>query len=167
LWNSSVVLGGRAKRMKFRFQPMDEECAHAIAGWHYKGIYAFYDMEQDVEDLAELLDPRSWDDHYYAVTDDHGNLIGFFCFEREKEVVTIGLGLRPDLTGKGWGQAFLEAGLGFAREKYRPATFMLSVATFNRRAIKVYRKAGFEDREVFLNETNHRQYEFLCMAREA
>jgi len=153
--------------MKFEFQPMDKNFARAIASWHYGGIYAFYDMEQDAKDLEELLDPRSWEDHYYAVTDDQGDLIGFFCFEREKEAVVIGLGLRPDLTGRGWGQAFLEAGLGFAREKYRPATFTLSVAAFNQRAIKVYRKAGFKDLEVSVNETNGGQYEFLSMARKA
>jgi ribosomal-protein-alanine N-acetyltransferase len=153
--------------MKFEFQPMDKDYAHAIAGWHYEDIYVFYDMEQDVEDLEELLDPRSWQDRQYAVTDDQGDLIGSFCFEQENEVVVIGLGLRPDLTGRGWGQAFLEAGLEFAREKYHPARFELSVATFNQRAIKVYRKAGFEDLEVFMNETNGGRYEFLHMAREA
>jgi ribosomal-protein-alanine N-acetyltransferase len=152
--------------MKFAFQAMDEGCARAIASWHYEGIYAFYDMERDVQDLGELLDQRSWNDHYYAVTDEQGDLIGFFCFEREKDVVLIGLGLRPDLTGRGSGRAFFEAGLLFATEKYRPATFELSVATFNQRAISVYRKAGFEDAEVFVNETNGGQYEFLRMVRE-
>jgi ribosomal-protein-alanine N-acetyltransferase len=43
----------------------------------------------------------------------------------------------------------------------------LSVATFNQRAINVYRKVGFEDLEVFVNKTNSGQYEFLRMAREA
>jgi ribosomal-protein-alanine N-acetyltransferase len=152
--------------MKFNFQPMDQECARAIAGWHYEGIYAFYDMEQDVRDREELLDPRRWKDHYYAVIDEQGDLIGFFCFEREKEAVVIGLGLRPDLTGRGWGQGFFEAGLEFARQKYRPARFVLSVATFNQRAITVYRKAGFEDVEVYVSETNGGQYQFLRMARE-
>jgi ribosomal-protein-alanine N-acetyltransferase len=79
--------------MEFEFQPMDADCAHAITRWHYEGIYAFYDMKQDVEDLEELLDPRSWSDRYYAVTDDQGDLIGFFCFERRQQVVVIGLGL--------------------------------------------------------------------------
>lgn len=153
--------------MQFSFKLMNETYAHAIANWHYEGIYAFYDMEQDVEDLEELLDPHSWHDRYYAVTDGQGDLVGFFCFEREKEAVVIGLGLGPDLTGRGWGQAFLEAGLEFAREKYRPAAFVLSVATFNQRAIRVYRKAGFEDVEVFVHETNGGQYEFLRMARQA
>ena len=153
--------------MQFAFQPMDERCARAIASWRYEGIYVFYDMEQDADDLQELLDPRSWNDRYYAVTDEQGDLVGFFCFEPEKDAVVIGFGLRPDLTGQGWGQAFLEAGLEFARQKYRPSTFTLSVAAFNERAIHVYRKAGFQDVEVFTNETNGGQYEFLRMAREA
>jgi [ribosomal protein S18]-alanine N-acetyltransferase len=152
--------------MRFEFKPMDEVCARAIAGWRYEGVYAFYDMDQDAEDLAELLNPRNWIDHYYAVTGEGGELVGFFSFEREQEAVIIGLGLRPDLTGGGWGRAFLEAGLEFAREKYKPVRFTLSVATFNQRAIKVYRKAGFADVEVYMNETNGGRYEFLRMARE-
>jgi ribosomal-protein-alanine N-acetyltransferase len=167
LCDFSVASGRRVERMKFEFRPLDEGCAQAIASWHYGGIYAFYDMEQDVEDLEELLDPRSWDDRYYAVTDEQGELIGFFCFELEGKAVVVGLGLSPDLTGRGWGQAFFEAGLEFAREKYRPANFTLSVATFNQRAITVYRRAGFEDVEIFVNETNGGRYEFLRMAREA
>jgi ribosomal-protein-alanine N-acetyltransferase len=154
------------KQMKFAFKPMDEDGAHAIAGWHYEGMYAFYDMEQDLEDLEELLDQRNWDDHYYTVTDDRGDLIGFFSFEQEGEVLVVGLGLKPDLTGRGWGQAIFEAGHDFARNKYRPVTFVLGVATFNQRAIHVYRKAGFEDVEVFMNSTNGGQYEFLRMARK-
>jgi len=154
-------------RMKFEFHPMDKAFAYAIAGWHYEDIYTFYDMNQDVEDLAELLDPCHWQDHYYAVTDEQGFLVGFFSFEQEQDSLVIGLGLRPDLTGRGWGQAFFEAGLEYAREKYHPKTFVLSVATFNQRAIKVYRKAGFEDLELFEVETNAGRYEFLRMTREA
>lgn len=112
------------------------------------------------------LDPHRWHDHYYAVTDKQGDLIGFFCFELKNEVVVIGLGLRPDLTGRGLGKAFFASGLEFARQKYCPAAFMLTVGTFNQRA-KVYRKAGFEDVQVFVNETNGGQYEFLRMTRKA
>jgi ribosomal-protein-alanine N-acetyltransferase len=131
-------------------------------------------MDQDPEDLAELLDPHSWPDHYYAVMDAvaaldpaGGELVGFFCFEAEQDVVSIGLGLRPDLTGKGLGQAFCEAGLQFARESFNPRTFALDVATFNQRAIALYRKLGFEDCGVSLQQSNGGQYEFLHMIRAA
>lgn len=146
---------------------MDANCACAIACWNYEGINAFYDMEQDAQDLEELLDPRSWVDQYYAVMDERGDLAGFFCIEHKQEVVVIGLGLRPDLTGKGWGQTFCAAGLEFAMKKCSPRAFKLTVATFNKRAISVYRKLGFKDNAVFMHETNGGQYEFLSMIKEA
>jgi ribosomal-protein-alanine N-acetyltransferase len=150
---------------QFRFEPMNESYARAIANWHYEGIYAFYDMDQDVEDLEELLAPSSWPDKYYAVVDGD-ELIGFFCFEKEDDVVEIGLGLKPDLTGKGLGQAFVEAGLEFARQKYKPAEIRLIVALFNQRAIRLYEKMGFKPDGVFMNETNNAQYEFLRMKKK-
>jgi len=161
-------------KMAFHFQPMDETCARAIAAWHYESVTSFYDMDQDAEDLAELLDPHSWPDHYYAVMDAEAaldtageELVGFFCFEAEQDVVSIGLGLRPDLTGKGLGRAFCEAGLQFAREKFHPRTFALDVATFNARAIALYHKLGFQDSGISLQESNGGYYEFLHMVREA
>lgn len=150
--------------MQLKFKLMDETYAHAIADWHYEGVYAFYDMDQDVQDLEELLDPRSWPDTYYAVVNECGELIGFFSFGQQVAgVVTVGLGLRPDHTGRGLGQAFVEAGLEFARKKYNPAMFCLNVATFNQRAIRIYERVGFISDRVFTHETNGGQYEFLRM----
>jgi len=144
---------------------MNEQDAHAIAGWHYEGPYTFYDWTQDADDLAELLNPRSWEEKYYAVLDEQGELAGFFSFTKEGEAVEIGLGLRPDLTGKGKGIGleFVKAGLEFARNKYTASAFRLRVATFNRRAIRVYEKAGFRPLHVFMHETNGGEYEFLEM----
>ena len=152
--------------MQFRFESMNETYAHTIASWHYEGIYAFYDMDQDIEDLEELLDPHNWTGQYYAVVDERSDLVGFFCFEKEDEAVVVGLGLRPGCTGKGLGQAFVEAGLEYAKQEFDPATFRLSVATFNRRAIRVYEKVGFKPDGTFIHEANGSQHEFLRMARE-
>jgi ribosomal-protein-alanine N-acetyltransferase len=154
--------------MQLKFKLMDGNYAQTITNWHYEGIYAFYDMDQDVEDLEELLNPHSWADKYHAVVNECNELIGFFCFNQEEiGVVTIGLGLRPDHTGKGLGQAFVEAGLEFAKEKFNPTTFCLSVATFNQRAIRIYERIGFKSDGVFINETNGGRYEFLRMVRKA
>jgi ribosomal-protein-alanine N-acetyltransferase len=67
--------------MQFRFGMMNETYAHAIANSHYEGIYAFYDMDQGIEDLEEALDPHNWTGKYCAVVDERGELVGFFCFE--------------------------------------------------------------------------------------
>jgi [ribosomal protein S18]-alanine N-acetyltransferase len=77
------------------------------------------------------------------------------------------LGLRPDHTGKGLGQGFVTAGLEFAKEKFSPGMFRLSVATFNQRAIRVYERMGFKPDGVFMNETNGGRHEFLRMVRKA
>jgi ribosomal-protein-alanine N-acetyltransferase len=153
--------------MQFEFRRMDKSYAEAIANWHYEGAHAFYDMDRDAEDLEELLDAGNWESRYCAVVDKHGELIGFFCFDKQDDALVVGLGLRPDCTGRGLGLAFIEAGLEYARRQFAPAAFRLSVATFNRRAIRVYERAGFKPDGVFITEANGRQCEFLRMVRRA
>ncbi len=111
--------------MQFIFSPMNEADAHTIKMWRYEGPYAVYNIDDDPNSLAELLDRRS---PYYAVRNEQGELIGFFVFGTSAQVgnvdipglysenstITIGLGMRPDLTGKGLGLAFVNAGLDFA-----------------------------------------------------
>ena len=75
--------------------------------------------------------------------DEAGAMFGFYYFEPNGDVLDYGLGLRPDLVGRGLGLDFFRAGLEFARERYRPRLIRLHVAAFNERAIKVYERAGF------------------------
>ncbi len=153
--------------MHFALRPMTETDAQAIAAWHYDGVYAFYDADADADDLAELLSPASWVEAYHAVVDASGELVGYCSFEQEGGTVTVGLGLRPDLTGRGLGQSFVEAALAFARARYAPQRFRLSVAAFNRRAITVYERAGFTRVRTFMQRTNGGEFEFVEMARDA
>jgi ribosomal-protein-alanine N-acetyltransferase len=152
----------------FRFRPLTQADAEAIACWHYPEPYSFYDWAEDPDDLAELLDAESRGDAYFAAEDEAGELVGFFSFrEREARTCTIGLGLRPDRTGRGLGGPFLEAGLAHARSHLAPERFVLSVATFNRRAIAVYERAGFVPVRRYMHETNGGEWEFLEMRRPA
>lgn len=154
--------------MRFAFRPLAASEALAISRWHYEESYAFYDWRSDPDDLAELLDPRNWPGRYYAVLDGRGALVGFFQFEQDdSRAIEVGLGLRPDLTGRGLGAAFVRAGLDCARRRYAPERFTLRVATFNRRAIRVYERAGFVPGRVFTQATNGGLYEFVEMSRPA
>ena len=74
-----------------------------------------------------------------------------------------GLGLRPDLTGKGSGSDFVRAGLDFAQSQFSPKTIQLHVAAFNKRAIKVYQRIGFREVEHYMNRTNGGEFEFVRM----
>jgi ribosomal-protein-alanine N-acetyltransferase len=151
---------------RFRFVPMDEEKARAIAEWRYAGEYAFYDLVNDPGDLAELLESENWAGMYHAVVDDTGVLVGFLQTKCADGAVDIGLGLRPDLTGQGLGPGFVAACLGFARERFRPARFRLAVAAFNRRAITVYERAGFCTMGEYWQQTNGAKHQFVRMERE-
>ncbi|MDY0405049.1 GNAT family protein [Virgibacillus sp. 179-BFC.A HS] len=150
--------------MSYTFKKLTQEQAEEISyNWHYEGIYSFYDMEADQEDLEEFLDAKQRGDSTFAVLNDN-ELIGFFSFSQtDANTIDIGLGMRPDLTGVGKGLSFLKEGLAFAKAKYSPNVITLSVATFNNRAIKVYKKAGFEPVETFVQETNDGHYDFLKM----
>jgi ribosomal-protein-alanine N-acetyltransferase len=149
------------------FRQMDDIDAREISGWRYEPPYDFYDSAADPADLAELLDPERRKDVYFSALDEENGLVGFFQFEKEDQTVDVGLGLRPNLTGRGLGAEFVLSGLAFARERFSPERFTLSVATFNARAIGVYERAGFRRGEVYTHETNGVEYEFLRMEREA
>lgn len=149
--------------MSYTFSPLTQRQAEQIAyEWQYDGAFAFYDMPNDEEDLAEFLDPAKRAEHYFAVLD-REELIGYYVFEPNADVVDVGLGMRPDLTGRGNGVAFLEAGLAFIMDRYAPKQIELAVATFNERAIRLYTKSGFLPVERFQQATNGGSYEFLKM----
>ena len=163
--------------MHYTFAPMTETDLGMIQTWHYEEPYAVYDVEADPEDdPQEMLDPRS---PYYAVRDEQNELVGFFGFGTcaqpwsheqpqlysDEGILDIGLGMRPDLTGHGYGLAFVEAGLAFAREQFAPRAFRLYVLTFNERAIRVYEQASFARVRTFVQKNVHGEMEFLEMSR--
>jgi [ribosomal protein S18]-alanine N-acetyltransferase len=148
------------------FEQLSQEDAEAIAEWHYPEPYSFYDWTADPGDLRELLDPALRGEAYWAVRDETDELVGYFSFKpKDEQTVEIGLGLRPDLTGRGLGGSFLAAGLEFARARFSAERFTLAVATFNERAIKVYERAGFSRERTYMHSTNGGEWEFLEMSR--
>jgi ribosomal-protein-alanine N-acetyltransferase len=151
---------------QFGIRAMTAEDAGEIAAWRYPEPYSFYDSARDPDDLAALLDPAGWGERYFAADDllDH-RLAGFFEFTVAEDVVEIGLGLRPDLTGQGLGASFLAAGLEFAGARFSTRSYALAVAAFNRRAIAVYERAGFREVKRYEHFTNGALHEFVLMTR--
>jgi ribosomal-protein-alanine N-acetyltransferase len=150
--------------MPYKFRVMTQEQAEEIAyNWHYDSIYSFYDITADEEDLAEFLDPKQRGDSKFTVYK-KDEVIGFFSFtQKDPNTIDIGLGMKPELTGKGLGLEFIEAGIQFAKKEYSPQLLTLSVATFNKRAITVYKRAGFEPIATFEQKTNGSLFEFVKM----
>jgi len=133
---------------------MTTEYAQQISRWKYVGIYSLYNHDEG--NIAGYMD-----DAHFACVDVNNELIGYFCYGNDAQIPTIeenvyddnfldiGLGLRPDLCGKGHGLTFLLKGMDYAKMLYNTTNLRLTVATFNERAMKLYTKAGFHiDREV-------------------
>lgn len=159
-----ITQGRKGKNMAYQFSVLTQEQAEKIAyNWHYEDDYSFYDMEADKEDLDEFLDPDERGNSTFAVTKEN-ELVAFISIcEVADKTLDIGLGMRPDLTGKGNGFEFLMACIAFIQKEYKPEKITLSVATFNQRAIKLYRKVGFKEVETFMQDTNGSTFEFLKM----
>lgn len=152
---------------QLRIASMTQDEAEEIADWSYEPPYDFYDWRADDRDLAELLDPAQRGGRYFSAHNSARELIGFASFGHADDVVSIGLGLRPDLTGRGLGLAFLEDSLAFAKGRFAPRLFTLMVAEFNKRAIAVYKQAGFVRTRSFVHETNGGTFLFVEMERSA
>ena len=122
--------------MKLAIQPETAQSFRERANWRYGAPYDFYDG-----DIEPVLNPE----RFYEALDEDGSLVGFYYYEEKGDALEIGLGLRPELTGRGLGLEFLEAGIAYGRRLHRPARVILNVAAFNERAITVYERAGFRE----------------------
>lgn len=147
----------------FEFQRMTQREAEEIAyTWKYDGVFSFYDMTADEEDLLEFIDGSKRGEHVFS-SYVKGKLTGFLTLDFVEGNIDIGLGLKPDWTGKGNGRGFLQSALSFIHSRYTFHALSLSVASFNQRAISLYSHMGFVRNGTFLQETNGGEYEFIRM----
>lgn len=156
--------------MQFHFRPLQGNDVHAISTWRYDGLYARYNgTSLDLQPYMQLRWLYKWLGYeWLAVEDEQRFLVGYFQYSKHAQrTVEIGLALRPDLTGRGYGLAFVEAGLAFGKRRYAAKSFLLTVADFNLRALKVYTRAGFQMVKTFPKQTAQGPVLFHEMKRDA
>jgi [ribosomal protein S18]-alanine N-acetyltransferase len=122
--------------VKLTIRSASAETFAEMATWRYEPPYDFYDGDVD-----PVLNPE----RFYEALDEDGPLVGNYYFEQKGDSLEIGLGLRPDLTGRGLGLEFLLAGIEFGRRRFGLSRVILNVAAFNERAIKLYERARFRE----------------------
>ncbi|MEM8737802.1 MAG: GNAT family protein [Planctomycetota bacterium] len=151
---------------------MDLDSAQLALGWAYPPPYAGYNADpSSIEaDIKVWTHPGS----YYAVTDRRGELVAYACFGDEARVpggryavdaLDFGGGLRPDLTGRGFGISFFRSVLTFADASFAPARYRTTVAEWNLRATRLCSASGFHVTERFTSEVNG--WAFAVHEREA
>ena len=158
--------------MKLSIKQMNYDDAKQISKWIYEEPYSIYSMDGSDTCIAELLNG-----FYFSAFDDKNNLLGYYCFGESaqvpvgkqfgvydnKAVIDIGLGIKPNSCGKGLGFDFLGDGLTFARKQLSTKGFRLTVATFNKRAIKIYENVGFRRVNSFKRISDTKEMEFYVL----
>jgi RimJ/RimL family protein N-acetyltransferase len=158
--------------MKLKIIPLSEEQIRIFVTWEYSGPYAVYDMStKDMESQVRFFsDPENG---YFAIADAEGELLGFCNFgadarvpggEYSAEAIDIGMGMRPDLTGKGHGAEYAGAVFDFARTHYSERHHRVTIAEFNRRAQQLCRRFGFSPVSRFTRKGDDKP--FIIMVRD-
>lgn len=95
--------------------------------------------------------------------DENSELVAYCSFGQDGQVsggnyrdpaLNIGMGIRPDLTGGRKGAEYANAVLEFADSLFKPKAFRVTIAAFNKRAMRVWQKLGFE-RNLAYNNPSH------------
>lgn len=136
--------------------PMNEDYAKEIANWKYEGKYSLYSLTNNEDTIKELMNGK----HFVFLTMNKKEIIGFFCVGEsarvplledniyDDEFLDVGLGMRPDLCGRGLGKNFLMTGLEFLGKEFNSDRFRITVVSKNKRAIRLYKNLGFEQAKV-------------------
>lgn len=148
--------------MKLEFRIPTKCDVEDILKWEYEGIYSFYNNSIDkekVEWIKSFIDS----DNNFSIYSEHDDLVGNCSFYYIEEFFCVGVQMRPDITGKGFGTEFVKSVIDFGKQKYNFSYIDLTVAKFNKRAIKIYERLGFKVVEEFVNTIREVDYDFVAM----
>jgi RimJ/RimL family protein N-acetyltransferase len=143
--------------LAWRITDMTDAHARAISTWTYPEPYSLYDSSPD--EVGWMLDPLNG---YLAVVDRSDELVAFVCFGHDARVpggtyddkpIDFGLGMRPDLVGRGNGPMLLELVICEAQRRWKRRPLRTTIASFNERSASVVRKLRFQEVEVFRDPT--------------
>jgi [ribosomal protein S18]-alanine N-acetyltransferase len=163
----------RTKGPHVQLQPLSQARAQEIVQWRYEHPYDFYNIDSENADRAmqDLLEPNN---HCFEILDASGSFIGYCSFGPDGQVpggdysataLDVGMGIDPARTGKGTGSSTAKAVLEFARIQFAPEHFRVTIAVFNRRAIRVWQGLGFEPISSFSHALSG--VEFVILQAEA
>lgn len=130
------------------------EYVKEIDSWNYKGFIEEVMMTPYFESFkkTKMLKGPGGCDGFIALMDNEA--AGLFEFIVKGNIMEIGLALKPNLIGKGFGTKYVKQGIEFGIQYYdiHFDSVKLVVDPKNKAAIRVYEKAGFKKVEQKENE---------------
>ena len=130
----------------FQVVPMQEKHAAEVCSWRYDppyDIYSWLPWEQMQALEVEFGDAQLRSEQYVSILDEGDELVGFAQYFPLIDVTRLGIGMKPDLCGYGYGHLFVSAIVEEALRRAPRNTIDLEVLTWNKRAIRCYEHVGF------------------------
>jgi [ribosomal protein S18]-alanine N-acetyltransferase len=129
----------------FHVRALTHDDAVRIAAWRYGGPWATYDLASSdtIEDELPL---------YTAIVDSHDVLHAFSCvdsaarvpgLEPDPRFLDVGIGLDPELVGKGRGSEFGRLVMRNLEIEDPAQRFRAVVQSWNERSLRLGRRLGF------------------------
>lgn len=154
----------------YKVEPMTESMAREICGWEYLNEYSSYNYPRWA-DLCEqnwtIANTEKRERQFHSVLDNTNDLIGYVRIFTNLGRIEIGLGMKPNLCGKGNGNRFMNTIIQYIKQIYPDSEIILNVRNWNIRAIKCYEKAGFKILRKYYRDTHMIKGEFYEMCLEA
>ena len=137
-------------------EPLTKETAAVISQWVYEAPYEAYSFKGHHN--AYLLEESTWGlEQFYLGCD--GMILGQVACQYEGNDLWVGWSMAPELTGQGNGVVFVKRCVQeIRRVKGYTGRILLRVSARNKRAIKVYQKAGFRYVETIQDEIAFSDY---------
>lgn len=125
---------------------MKEKYAKEICNWNYDGGYSDYNLPSYDECMKKKYGITREDrkDNYIVYLIDGEVVFYSNMKEMDNNKLYIGVGLKPEYCGNGYGNYFLEDSIKEMKNRYPSRTLFLEVRSWNKRAIKSYERLGFK-----------------------
>ena len=158
--------------MKIEYCPAEKKHARVFVNWQYKPPYDIYNCppEEIGEAVQYNIDPAN---NVCAMLDQNEELIGYCSYGKDaqvpggdysEEALDIGLMIKPELTGQGMGSDFVSEVIQNGIDKYAPEKLRVTIAAFNKRAMRVWEKNGFQQTQNFIRDGDG--MEFIIMKKD-
>jgi [ribosomal protein S18]-alanine N-acetyltransferase len=150
------------------FQKMDKECATTICGWKYPEPYDVYNITES--EVTQQIDYMVYDKNQFCSIYRGSELCGFISVGKDalvkggnyqEEAIDVGMGLKPDITGKGTGAWYVSKVVEYIISEHKPERIRVTIAEFNNRAIKVWLKNEFQIVQKFVGGRNKQAFVVL------
>lgn len=133
---------------------MTDEEARDICKWRYDGEYKVYNLPKwdiAVEKGYDITSRDKRNTEFLSIYSEN-QLIGYGRISLNTNQVVLGIGIKPELCSRGYGNKAFKLLLEEARTRSCQGNIVLLVRSFNERAIKCYKKNHF----IIINEFHHK-----------